>query len=146
MSLKELLKNMIRDYFVITTAILMCTIAFCSIFNPDAVFTLQELRALLLLGIATDLPTLIYYSKRELSEREYKIRFVLQVLVIASIVIFVLCANGWVDGSNLPEMLVVAGEVCAVAALVKYGFWRKDKRLSDKINERLSEIRDSDEM
>lgn len=143
MSLKEILKNMVRDYFIITTAILMCVIVFCSIFDQEAVFTLKELKTFLLLGAVTDLPTLIYYSKKELTAKEFEIRFILQMIIIAGIVTFTLSRNGWMDSSRLIEMIVVLGEVCAVAILVRYGFWRRDKILSDKINQRLWEIREN---
>lgn len=143
MSLKEILKNMVRDYFIITTAILMCVIVFCSIFDQEAAFTLKELKTFLLLGAVTDLPTLIYYSKKELTAKEFEIRFILQMIIIAGIVTFTLSRNGWMDSSRLIEMIVVLGEVCAVAILVRYGFWRRDKILSDKINQRLLEIREN---
>lgn len=143
MSLKEILKNMVRDYFIITTAILMCVIVFCSIFDQEAVFTQKELKTFLLLGAVTDLPTLIYYSKKELTAKEFEIRFILQMIIIAGIVTFTLSRNGWMDSSRLIEMIVVLGEVCAVAILVRYGFWRRDKILSDKINQRLWEIREN---
>lgn len=143
MSLKEILKNMVRDYFIITTAILMCVIVFCNIFDQEAAFTLKELKTFLLLGAVTDLPTLIYYSKKELTAKEFEIRFILQMIIIAGIVTFTLSRNGWMDSSRLIEMIVVLGEVCAVAILVRYGFWRRDKILSDKINQRLLEIREN---
>lgn len=113
MSLKEILKNMVRDYFIITTAILMCVIVFCSIFDQEAVFTQKELKTFLLLGAVTDLPTLIYYSKKELTAKEFEIRFILQMIIIAGIVTFTLSRNGWMDSSRLIEMIVVLGEVCA---------------------------------
>lgn len=143
MSLKEILKNMVRDYFIITTAILMCVIVFCNIFDQEAAFTLKELKTFLLLGAVTDLPTLIYYSKKELTAKEFEIRFILQMIIIAGIVTFTLSRNGWMDSSRLIEMIVVLSEVCAVAILVRYGFWRRDKILSDKINQRLLEIREN---
>lgn len=143
MQLKEILKNMIRDYFIITTAILVCTIVFCSFFNPDAAFTLAELKIILLLGALTDLPTLLYYSKRELTGKEFEIRFVMQVAIIAVIVVCALSSIGWMDSGSLTEIAVVTGQVCSVSALIRYGFWRKDKSLSDKINQKLSEIREN---
>lgn len=144
MSLKEIIKNMVRDYFIITTAILMCVVVFCSVFDQEeAAFTLKELKTFLLLGAVTDLPTLIYYSKKELTAKEFEIRFILQMTIIAGIVTFTLSRNGWMDSSRLIEVIVVLGEVCAVAILVRYGFWRRDKILSDKINQRLWEIREN---
>lgn len=142
MPLKEIAKNMIRDYFIITTAILICTIIFCSFFNPEAAFALEDLKIILLLGAWTDLPTLLYYSKRELTGKEFEIRFVIQIVMIALIVVCTLSSMGWMDSGNLTEIAVVIGQVCAVSALIRYGFWRKDKSLSDKINQRLSEIKE----
>lgn len=141
MSFKEIMRNMIRDYFIITTAVLICTIIFCHIFNPKGIFSVRELEYILLIGAATDLPTFIYYSKRELTEKEFEIRFILQIILIAVIVIFMLEQAGWTNGYQPAEIIMIVADACVISLLVRFGFWQRDKNLANKMNEKLNELK-----
>lgn len=142
MSLKEIIKNMIRDFFIITTAVLISVIIFSHIFDPGGSFSVRELEYILLLGAATDLPTLIYYSPRDLTGKEVEIRFILQMVLIAVITLFITERIGWINGYNPAQIIMIIVDVCIISLLVRYGFWKRDKSLANKMNEKLKELRE----
>lgn len=137
MRLEELLKNMFRSFFVITTGIVASIYVFCLVFNPAAKFTLSDFGRVLIMAVASSLPFFIFYSRKELSKKQMFIRQVIHLLVLLCTLLFFASFWDWVNISNPAEcvlfILLVIGDYAAVLAINAY----QDKKLADKLNDRL---------
>lgn len=86
MDIKLLIKNMIRDFFVIYSGCILATLFFCMIFDPTAQFDLKYFAQMILVTICGDLPLFVFYSKRDLTEKEWKMRLIFHFVIVFIIV------------------------------------------------------------
>ena len=141
MPFKDMLKQMYKDYFAITTGVLFCEVSFCLIFMPEVTFTVKELGNALLAGGLYSLPHLAFYSPRELNKKKWLTRMVLHFLLLEITVIssahFLF---HWLEGWDVAQHVVMVVMIFLVYLLVIFTGWRKDQYSAEKINQRLKEI------
>ena len=136
---EELLKTMVRSYFVITTGVAVSLFVFCRIFSPDAVFSLRDVGRILLMGLWGDLPHLIFLSSRELDRKQMLLRSILHALVLTGLLLTCAIRWQWINPASVPEVAVFLLSVFGVYALVIIMTDRRDRKLTDRINLRLRE-------
>lgn len=143
MKLSDIIKNMLHDFFVIVTGTLVCFIIFCSIFFPDDLFGIDSLIAILLFAAAGNLPTLILYSKKELSEKQWAIRTVIHFIVLEIVLLGFAVYLGWI--SNIyPHGILMCMLIAGVYLAVRFVGWKMDSKATSKINERLKMLKDDE--
>ena len=141
MPLKDILKQMRKDYFVITTGVLFCEVSFCLLFMLEPTFTVKELGYVLLAGGLYALPHLAFYSKKELSKKQWRIREVLHfILLEATVIGSAHFLFGWLRAWNVAQHVVMAGMILLVYLVVIFTGRQKDQYSAKKINKRLQEI------
>lgn len=137
MRIEELLKHILRSFFVITTGIVVSMYVFCMVFNPAASFSLNDIGRVLMMAIASSLPFFIFYSRKELGKKQMLIRQVLHLSVLLGILLFLAWRWNWVNVNNPKECavftLLVIGVYVTVLAVNTY----QDKKLADKLNDGL---------
>ena len=136
---EELFKKMFYSFFVITTGVTVSMYVFCLIFNPGVSFSLNDIGRILVMGLASDLPFLIYYSRRELGKKQMFIRAVIHVIVLLAILLYFAQRWDWVSINNPQEVLVFVLLVLGVYAVVSVVTAYRDKKLADKLNDSLKE-------
>lgn len=139
MELKDFLKAMVIQFFIIYTCSMFGTLIFCFVFEPDTQFGIDYFAWMIAFSIAADLPFLIYYSKNELTEKQYKVRAMLHILVLEAVLLTFARFLDMYD--TFLEGVFFAGIVLAVYIIVKgltVGF---DKKMADTLNKRIQEIR-----
>jgi hypothetical protein len=136
MSFLLFVKKMIRDFFTIVAGTVICTVIFCRIFYPDISFDLDGMNTILLFALAGDLPTLIMYSSKDLSKRQYLFRSVIHFVVLETVLLtFAKCLH-WI-GSGFWQPVVFAALIAGVYALVWLVSWYAEVKTASQINERL---------
>ncbi|MDR3208039.1 MAG: DUF3021 domain-containing protein [Oscillospiraceae bacterium] len=137
MRTEELLTTMLRSFFVITTGVVLSMYVFCLIFAPEASFSLADLGRILLMSLVSDLTYVIHYARKELSKKQMLLRTVLHAAALAVVLLFLARAWAWVNLDSVAQVAVflalVAGVYAAVSAVGLY----RDKKLADKLNDRL---------
>ncbi len=137
MRIDELLKNIFRSFFVITTGVVASIYVFCLVFNPTAYFTLNDIGRVLIMAVAGSLPFFIFYSRNELSKKQMLIRQAIHLPVLLGVLMFLAWRWDWVNMGNPKEcaifILLVIGVYVAVIALNTF----QDKKLADKLNDSL---------
>lgn len=138
MELRELVKKMITSYFIIYGCTMMGTLFYCLIFCPNDSFELNYFGWMLMFALAGDLPSLLFYSRKELNERQWNVRFIIHFFVLESVLLI------FAKYLSLYET-VLEGVVFAVIILVIYIVVRavcfaSDMMVADEINERLKQI------
>jgi small-conductance mechanosensitive channel len=144
MSIKDLLQNMIRDFFIICTGILLALIAFCLIFSPQTMITATGLIKIVVGAAISTLPHLVFWSRRELSKREWQRRRIGHFAILEVTVIIYAHMFGWLAGFVFLEHLAIVVSVLLIYALVcaiGFSIARSD---SMEINQALVEIRESE--
>ncbi|WP_167956528.1 DUF3021 family protein [Anaerosporobacter faecicola] len=131
MKLSQVLSNMIRNFFVIFGIIIIGT----AILNPDFIFTSEKILLVTFMAFATDCVNLIYWSRKELSERERNVRRILHFILIEVIVltfgnVFAIC-SGWL------ETIIFGAEIMVIYVLVCVIDWLLDRKTANQINEKL---------
>lgn len=140
MEIRELIKNMVRDYFVILSCSFIATFVFCLVFDPDAVFALSYIPWMMVFALAGDLPSLILYSSKELTEKQWIIRMIVHFVVLE--IILLVAAYFLELYKNLGEAVFFAGIIAAVYVLVRFMGWRINLKIADQINEKLKRLRE----
>ena len=105
-SLKEIIKEVIKDFFIITVAMLFVV----SLANPPY-FPWVVMGT----GAVTSIPTLLFYFKEEPTKLQARIRIVIHFCLIQAIVMTEGFLLGWYK--NFPMALLVFAMVTAVYLL-----------------------------
>ncbi len=139
MRAEELLKKMASSFFIITTGVVISMYVFCLIFNPDAGFSVADIGRILLMGIAGDLPLILFLSRRELSKKQMLLRTIIHLVVLSSILLYFAFLWDWVNPKSAGEIAVFLTSVVLVYAAVMLINRYRDKKLSDRLNDRLKQ-------
>lgn len=139
MRFEELIKNMIRSYFVIVTGITASLYVFCLLVNPDAVFSLSDIGRILLMALVSDLPYAIFLSHRELGKKQMLVRMIIHYIVLSAILLYFAFLWDWVSPGSAQQVSIFLVLVLAVYIFVSLMIRFRDKKLTDKINSRLKE-------
>ncbi|MBP1761449.1 MAG: hypothetical protein H6Q64_991 [Firmicutes bacterium] len=139
MRAEELLKTMVQSFFIITTGIIISMYVFCLIFYPDASFSLDDIGRILLMALAGDLPHVIFLSRRELNKMQMLIRKIIHLIVLSAVLLYFASLWDWVSLHSSKEVAVFLSSVLVVYVAVFLATHYRDKKLTDKMNERLNE-------
>jgi hypothetical protein len=133
MDLKEILSRMFHSYFIILTGTLTAAAVFCSIFANDAAFGVDMFWKMLLLALLTDLPLLLFYSRKEISNKGWIAREILHFGVIIAILLYFGYTWEWIEPSFLQTGIFIA-LVVGVYAAVRVIVFQLDKKTAEQLN------------
>lgn len=139
MRIEELLRTMLHSFFVITTGIVVSIYVFCLIVHPEAKFSLDDIGRILLMSLASDLPYVIYFSRKELDKKHMFIRKVIHFSVLLAILLYFAQLWNWVSLSNPKEVFIFISLIVGVYVIVFAVATHQDKKLAEKLNERLNQ-------
>jgi len=145
MPLKDILRSMVNDYFVICTGIVICQLVLRMIFSPNVGLSVNELILILVGGAVFTLPHLAFLSYKVLTKKQWIQRRIIHFITLMTTILIFAHLFGWLSGSNLLEHLVFIASVLVVYLLVGLVSWQIDHSNSEAINRRLKELRDEDE-
>ncbi len=139
MKLTDLIKKLVGDYFIIFTVIIVATTILRQIFLPDKYFALKDIFVCMVGALLGDLPTLIFYSQKELSEKEIRLRIVIHFLLLEA----VLLTFGYIIGLvvGLENTIFFACQIAVIYVLVRFFRWVADSRDANSINKKLRTIK-----
>lgn len=135
MKLTHLASNMLRNFFIIFSIIIFVT----SLFNPSYSFTFREIMISALFALAGDLPSLVYYSKKELSIKSRYLRMIAHFVLLEVAILTFGNIMGRVSG--VVQTAIFALEILGIYALVGLFSWLIDRKTANDINQQLANIR-----
>lgn len=136
MELREIIKKLIISYPTIYGCTMMATLVFCLIFHPDAVFGIDYLGKAMLFALAGDLPSLVFYSKREPDHRSWMIRQVIHLFLLETVLLVFGRYLDYYD--NVTEGVLFFFIVLIVYVVVRTLAFSGDFREAKKINQILA--------
>lgn len=140
---KTLLHKLIQQYFVIYTCSMMGVLVYSRLFYPGIAFSTGELMGFMAQALLADLPLLVFYSRRELTQRQWLARYVLHFVLLEAVLVGIGTFNGWFQSAR--HVVGLLGIVAAVYVMVRFWCYVLDLKTASEINERLQERRRSDQ-
>jgi hypothetical protein len=140
MKLADYIKKLIRDYLIIFAIIVIFITVLRQIFSPNEYFELKNIFIYMICALAGDLPSLIFYSPKEIPEKEMRLRMIIHFVILEVVILTLANYMGWVAG--IPGTIVLAFQIAVIYVLVGFLSWRDDRKTAHKINEKLKAMKD----
>ena len=138
--MKERFREMAGSYFITVTLINIAVFATGILFRPEQRFGYEAFLSPLLLGALTVIPTMIMYSKKELTVRQLLFRKTIQLLLDIVIVIAVIFANEDMNKDTVSAAVGVSVSIIIVFAAVHVIEWFLEKRTANELTAQLAEF------
>jgi hypothetical protein len=139
MGIRALITKIINDFFIITTGILIGMLIYGKLFDPEATFNIEQLQTIVFSGFITSVPTLIFYSKKELSKKQMLLRQGLHFILLESIIMWSAYASHGIEQGNFSQAFSIFILVFVIYMVVRVRGWLSDKKEAGKLNKRINE-------
>ena len=136
--MRDIIKDMINNYFIIFTGCMAGTWIFCMLFYPDATFNLKYFQWMALFALVGDLPNMVFYSKHELSEKQQLARIIIHLILIETMLMVFAKYLGIYE--TLTQALVMVLIIIGVYVVVRVIDYIGNSKTAKELNERLAEI------
>ncbi|MDR0903737.1 MAG: DUF3021 family protein [Ruminococcus sp.] len=123
-------------FCVINTFITLFVAAVMYIYFPGENITPDYLWKIPLLSFCSVLPAMVLFSKKDPSRREFIMRRILHFVFTVAVVVGLLLIYGWLETRQLPFFITF---FMLVFCTTTYIGFRDEKKLADKINEKIKE-------
>lgn len=135
----DLIKEFIKDYFVIFGVLIIGSVFLTP---PDTINRDYVLLAMAFAAIG-NLPSIVFWSKVELSESSRRLRSIIHFILVLSLMLTFGVISGII--SKLSDFFIFAIEIIIVYGIVKFITYQGDISTATSINEKLKDLRGSDE-
>ncbi len=137
MEFKRFLINKLILFFMLTTLITVAVVLTGSAFDPEARFGYKEMLVPIKYAALCMLPTLVTWSKRELSLKALLARKALMLVLIESVILFIAFTSDVINTSRIEVVLVIAGSVLVIFVVAHLFMWLKEAAEAKKLNREL---------
>jgi hypothetical protein len=137
MDFKRFLVNKLILFFLLSTLITVAVSLIGLLFDGDMRFGYREMLIPIEYAALCMLPTLVTWSKRELSPKALLVRKALMLVLIESVILFIAFTSDVIDTSRVEVVLAIAGSVLAIFVLVHLFMWLKETAEAKKLNREL---------
>ena len=140
MSFKQFLLRKLSLFFMLTTLITLAVYILGSRFDGDARFGYEALLSPLFYAGCCVLPSLVTYSRRELTPRAWVLREILQFLLTEAVMLALAFRSPSIDPSRPVVVLGIAVSVLVIYLLVFLFSWLVNSAQAKRVNEELLEF------
>lgn len=140
MKLRDYINRLIRDFFIIFAIVVIFITVLRQIFSPSEYFELKDIFIYMLCSLAAVLTNFIFYSPKELSEKEMRLRTIIHFVVLEVVLLTLPNVMGWISGSL--NTLLLAIQIAVIYVLVRFLTWRDDRKSAHRINEKLKAMKE----
>lgn len=137
MDFKRFLLNKLILFFLLSTLITVAVSLIGLLFDGDMRFGYREMLIPIEYAALCMLPTLVTWSKRELSPKALLVRKALMLVLIEGVILFIAFTSDVIDTSRVEVVLAIAGSVLAIFVLVHLFMWLKETAEAKKLNREL---------
>ena len=137
MSGKELIRDMINTYFMLTTMILVIMMVLGTYFMPEIRFGYDQFKVPLIYAAWGTLPNIVMYAKKELTMKQMLLRKIIQLVLVEGIVLVVALPTEMIKNGN--RTLVISLVVCVfvIYVLTHVIEWYQDSVTAKRMTEEL---------
>ncbi len=134
MEFKRFLVNKLILFFMLSTMITVAVSLIGSAYDSGARFGYGTLLTPIKYAALCLLPTLVTWSKRELSAKELLIRKALMLLLLEAVILFIAFTSSVIDTESVRVVLDIAGSVLVIFVLANLFLWMKDSAEAKELN------------
>ena len=140
MEFKKFLFNKLLLFFLLSTLITVTISLMGSAFDGEARLTYGDMLAPLQYAALCMLPTLVTWSRKELSPKQMLLRKGLMLVLIEAVVLFLAFTSSKIDTDRLSVVLTLAGSVLVIFVLAHLFLWLKDSAEAKRMNRDLEQF------
>lgn len=139
MSFKEfLIKNVMNSFFISVTFICIGISVVGTVFEPEKQFCYADFLAPIIFGLAASLPSLVMFSRHELTVKEMLLRKLLHIILLELTVNGILFLTGALTSLSVIISLVLTILIIDIA--VNIVMYLNDLRSAERINSSIKEM------
>lgn len=137
MDMHEIIRKILQQFPVIYLGAMICTMIYCAIFDSDSVFTISYFAWMMLFSLLGAIPSLVFYTKKELSESKMRIRLVIHFVIIE---VELLIMGYWLKlYHTFVQGCFFFLLICGVYAFVWVSVFYFDTKAASAMNQRIRE-------
>lgn len=140
MKLVDIVRRFIRNYLVIFALMVICIAVLRQIFIPDETFRLKDIYIYMICALLGTLPSLILYSRKEIPEKEMRLRIILHFVALEAALLTFGNVTGLVPG--IVNSIFLAFQIAVIYVLVRFLSGMDDRRTASRINEKLKAMKE----
>jgi len=137
--LAEFIQKILKDFLLIFASIIIILTVLRQIYYPNAAFDLKSIYIIMAFSLVSALIGFILYSPNTLSENKMRLRWIIHFFALETLLITLGLIFGLI--TNVGETAILAVQIAAIYALVRFLSWKNDKKEAQKINEKLKNFR-----
>ncbi|MBQ2202793.1 MAG: DUF3021 family protein [Clostridia bacterium] len=137
MEFKRFLINKLILFFMLSTLITVAVSLTGTVFDGDRQFGYEAMLVPIEYAALCMLPTLVTWSKRELSPKAMLLRKAIMLVLIEGVILFIAFTSDVIDTGRVEVVLAIAGSVLVIFVLVHLFMWFKDAAEAKKLNREL---------
>lgn len=131
-------KKILLSYFLVVAGITAATGIVGSIYMPHETFGYQAFLSPFLFGLVAVIPSLVTYSRKELSIKQMFFRFVLHFLLLEVMILCFAFLAGLLQSPSIAVSLFLS--VLIIDLTVRLVMWLNDRHLAGELNNALKEM------
>lgn len=136
--MKDRIREIAGSYFISVTLINVAIFTTGMLFRPEQKFGYEAFLSPLLFGALTVIPTIIMYSKKELTVRQLLFRKAIQLILDIVIVVAAIFAGNELTGDTVAAAVGVSVSIVIVFAAVHLIEWLLERRTAKQLTEQLA--------
>lgn len=125
-------KKILITYFLVVAGITAATGIIGVIFAPDTTFGYEAFLSPFLFGFVGVLPSLVTYSKKELSAKQMFFRLVIHFMLLELLILLFASFTGLITSPDIAISLALS--VLIIYLTVQLVMWFNDKRAATEMN------------
>ena len=142
MSFREMFVRACTLYFALVTLITVAIMATGLVLDPAGRFGYEALSSPLVFAAAGALPTVVMYSRHELTVREVIVRKVIQLALIEALVLSIAFASPTIPVNSATAVAVLVVAIAVVFLLANAFTWLVDSASARKLTSQLQELQE----
>ena len=140
MEFKRFLINKLILFFMLSTLITIAVSLIGSAFDSSALFGYDSLLTPIKYAGLCILPTLVTWSRHELSAKELLVRKVLTLLLLEAVILYIAFTSPAIDTGRAEVVLTIAGSVVFIFVLVNLFLWLKNSAEAKQMSRDLAQF------
>lgn len=135
-------KKILLSYFLVVTGITAAAGIVGSIYMPHETFGYQAFLSPFLFGLIAVIPSLVTYSRKELSIKQMFFRFALHFLLLEVMILYFAYLEGLLRSRSITVSLFLS--VLIIDLTVRLVMWLNDRHLASELNNALRKMQETD--
>ncbi len=142
MTFKEFIASRIQVFFFLVTMILLAQVVLGNLIEPDRTLYYKDFIGTFVMAGLCMLPTVVTYSKKELSLKQMIVRHIIQLVLIEGIMITLAVMGVEPSPQKLLSIVLIAVATAIIYALAILIMWYRQHIEAKKLTKLLIDIQD----